>query len=459
MGDTHVGLQARLMSQALRKLTGAISRSKTSVIFTNQLREKVGVMFGNPETTPGGRALKFYASVRLDVRRIDSIKVGTDVVGSRTKVRVVKNKVAPPFKLAEFDIMYNEGISKEGGLLDLGVELALVRKSGAFFSYGETRLGPGPREREGLPAQERRDPRRDRAADPRADADAAGGGDAAGRCRERRGRRRRAGRRVLDEGLGVGFQVSGDGRCERVVRPEPRTRDPELTRAGTVSAIEPQERRGGRRSNVYLDGRYAFSLTTELAVQELRVGDPISDEPVRDAGRQGPAGPGYDAALRFLGAAPAQRARDPRPPGAPRVRRHGGRPGDRAAAPHPTGRRCGLRGVLGRAAGDPPAARRPAAEAGAAPEGREPGRRRRGAAVGRRRRTAPTGRPSARPPACAPSTSARSSSGSARSSSGAATATRPSVVVAVVGPDAGRRRAASSAPTSRSPGTSVHVSQ
>jgi recombination protein RecA len=131
------------MSQALRKLTGAISRSKTSVIFTNQLREKVGVMFGNPETTPGGRALKFYASVRLDVRRIESIKVGTDVVGNRTKVRVVKNKVAPPFKIAEFDIMYNEGISKEGGLLDLGVELAIVRKSGAFFSFGDTRLGQG----------------------------------------------------------------------------------------------------------------------------------------------------------------------------------------------------------------------------------------------------------------------------------------------------------------------------
>jgi recombination protein RecA len=143
MGDSHVGLQARLMSQAMRKLTGAISNSNTSVIFTNQLREKVGVMFGNPETTAGGKALKFYASVRLDIRRIDSIKQGQDVTGSRTRVRVVKNKVAPPFKVAEFDIMYSEGISREGGLIDLGLEMGLVKKSGAWFNVGDIRLGQG----------------------------------------------------------------------------------------------------------------------------------------------------------------------------------------------------------------------------------------------------------------------------------------------------------------------------
>ena len=143
MGDSHVGLQARLMSQALRKLTAAISRSRTVVIFINQLREKIGVMFGNPETTPGGRALKFYSSVRLDIRRIDQIKVGSEVVGGRHKVKVVKNKVAPPFRVAEFDLMYAEGISKEGGLLDVGLELGLVKKAGAFFSYGEARLGQG----------------------------------------------------------------------------------------------------------------------------------------------------------------------------------------------------------------------------------------------------------------------------------------------------------------------------
>ena len=143
MGDSHVGLQARLMSQALRKLTGAISRSRTCLIFTNQLREKIGVLFGSPETTTGGRALKFYASVRLDIRRVDSIKRGTDIVGSRVKVKVVKNKVAPPFRVAEFDILYDAGISREGGLLDLGVELGLVKKAGAFLSYGDCRLGQG----------------------------------------------------------------------------------------------------------------------------------------------------------------------------------------------------------------------------------------------------------------------------------------------------------------------------
>jgi len=143
MGDSHVGLQARLMSQALRKLTGAVNRSKTSVIFTNQIREKIGVMFGSPETTSGGRALKFYASLRLDIRRIGAVKDGTDVVGNRTRVKVVKNKCAPPFKQAEFDIQYNVGISHEGLLIDLGVEEGIVDQSGSWYSYGDLRLGQG----------------------------------------------------------------------------------------------------------------------------------------------------------------------------------------------------------------------------------------------------------------------------------------------------------------------------
>ncbi len=143
MGDSHMGLQARLMSQALRKLSGAIKQSNTSLLFTNQLRMKIGVMFGNPETTTGGNALKFYASVRLDVRRIQAIKDGQNVVGARTRVRVTKNKVAPPFREAEFDIMYNEGISKEGDLIDIGAALEIITKRGAFFSYNETRLGQG----------------------------------------------------------------------------------------------------------------------------------------------------------------------------------------------------------------------------------------------------------------------------------------------------------------------------
>jgi recombination protein RecA len=143
MGDSHVGLQARLMSQALRKVTGALNSSGTTAIFINQLREKIGVMFGSPETTTGGRALKFYSSVRLDVRRIETLKDGTDMVGNRTRVKVVKNKVAPPFKQAEFDIMYGKGISREGGLIDVGVEAGLVRKAGAWYTYEGDQLGQG----------------------------------------------------------------------------------------------------------------------------------------------------------------------------------------------------------------------------------------------------------------------------------------------------------------------------
>jgi recombination protein RecA len=143
MGDTHVGLQARLMSQALRKLTANLNRSRTIAVFINQLREKIGVMFGSPETTPGGRALKFYSSVRLDIRRIESIKDGVEVVGNRTRVKVVKNKCAPPFKQSEFDIMYGKGISREGSLLDVGVDIGLVKKSGAWYTYDGEQLGQG----------------------------------------------------------------------------------------------------------------------------------------------------------------------------------------------------------------------------------------------------------------------------------------------------------------------------
>jgi recombination protein RecA len=143
MGDPQMGKMARLMSQALRKLSGAIKQANTAVIFTNQLRQKIGVMFGNPETTTGGMALKFYASVRLDVRRIQSIKVGSEIIGNRTRVRVVKNKVAPPFKTAEFDIMYNEGISKVGDLLDLATDLDIISKRGSYYSFGDLRLAQG----------------------------------------------------------------------------------------------------------------------------------------------------------------------------------------------------------------------------------------------------------------------------------------------------------------------------
>ena len=165
MGDSHVGLQARLMSQALRKLVGAVRKSQCSLIFINQIRMKIGVMFGNPETTTGGQALKFYASVRMEIRRVESIKQGTDVSGNRVRVKVVKNKVAPPFRTAEFDIMFNEGISRIGSIVDLGTELNVLRKSGAFYSLRRPAPGPGPRERQRVPEGTPRACGRDRSLD------------------------------------------------------------------------------------------------------------------------------------------------------------------------------------------------------------------------------------------------------------------------------------------------------
>mgnify|MGYP004714996245 CR=1 FL=1 len=153
MGDSHMGLQARLMSQALRKLTSTVSRSNTLIIFINQIRMKIGVMFGNPETTTGGNALKFYASVRIDIRRVGSIKDKDDVIGSQTRVKIVKNKVAPPFKVVDFDIMYGEGISKTGELIDLGIKAGLVEKAGAWFSYKRRKTRPGTRKRQIVPAR------------------------------------------------------------------------------------------------------------------------------------------------------------------------------------------------------------------------------------------------------------------------------------------------------------------
>ena len=195
MGDSHVGLQARLMSQALRKLTANLNKTKTIAIFINQLREKIGVMFGSPETTPGGRALKFYSSVRLDIRRIESLKDGAEVVGNRTRVKVVKNKVSPPFRQAEFDIMYGKGISREGSLIDMSVDLGIVKKSGAWFTYEGEQLGQGRENAKNFLADEPRDHGRDQRQGAGRRRAQAGRGRAAVATAQRRRRGLHAGRR------------------------------------------------------------------------------------------------------------------------------------------------------------------------------------------------------------------------------------------------------------------------
>ena len=230
-GRQFVGIQARLMSQALRKLTGAVSRSNTALVFTNQLREKIGVMFGNPETTPGGRALKFYASVRLDIRRIETIKTGTESVGNRVRVKVVKNKVAPPFRVAEFDVMYGEGISKEGGLLDVGVAMDVVTKTGAWFTFGETRLGQGREASKEFLRANPADRDGDRAPDP--------GQDQRGRGPGRGHRRGRVGRRTGAHGSARPTRELA-GRPRRPARG--RVDDPEVVLAAGARFLESRSR-------------------------------------------------------------------------------------------------------------------------------------------------------------------------------------------------------------------------
>ena len=348
MGDSHVGLQARLMSQALRKMTGALNGAGTTMIFINQLREKIGVMFGSPETTTGGRALKFYSSVRLDVRRIETLKDGQEMVGNRTRVKVVKNKVAPPFKQAEFDIMYGQGISREGGLIDVGVEAGLVRKAGAWYTYEGDQLGQGKENARDVPARQPRPRQRAREADPRE-----ARRRAAGRREPRRTPRRRSSRPAStsehDPTIAalwsrpprrpaVDAAAQGIGRAACRHRPDAPTRRPPedaVARAGgrprgggPQDPARPAHRAGPqpcRAGDASWPRRASPTSRRRAAAGPVRGGRPGRRRGVRPglgavpAGRQGSGPPGAGP-----GAAPQGRRRRGRPGGARR-----GRPGRR----------------------------------------------------------------------------------------------------------------------------------